>query len=81
MTEDYKDVNGREYARLSELKPGDRVQVDDGFDCMEPWSIKEVQCNENGDWFINCSKVEHDLYGQLMDDRDHLMGIYKEPTP
>ncbi len=72
-----KDKQGREYAKLSDLKVGDTVQVDDGFTCMEPWSKKEVRQSSDGVLFVECSELEHCLDGQLADDRDSLIGIYK----
>jgi hypothetical protein len=37
------DLRGRPYARLSELRVGMVVQVDGDFDCIEPWSTREVK--------------------------------------
>jgi hypothetical protein len=70
------DVNGREYAQLSKLKPGDKVEIDDGFDCMTVGSVKEVRRNDDGELYIECAETVHTLDGQLMDDADHLVGIY-----
>lgn len=74
-----KDNLGNEYARISQLQPGDKVKVDSGFDCMDPHSIHEVYC-DNADFFIECNQGRHSLRGQLNSrvegDDDSLIGIY-----
>lgn len=35
-----KDKNGREYAKLSELKVGDKLEIDGGFTCMGAISVR-----------------------------------------
>jgi hypothetical protein len=73
-----RDKKGRRYAKLAGLRPGDKVQVDGGFDCMEAWSIKEVHQHKSGVLYINCGKGNHILDGQ--DDGDgYLVGIYPAP--
>lgn len=83
-----QDTRGREYAKLSDLKPGDRVQVDDGFEgCFLPWSILQV-VEEKGELGLYHNAPEsaggheadclHMLEGQLSDEEeDYLIGIYK----
>ena len=73
-----KDVDGREYAKQPELKAGDRLQVDDNFDCMEGWSAKEVEADEK-EFYVHCSCGRHYLDGQGEFD-DDIIGIYKLPT-
>lgn len=72
------DVNGREYARLSQLQVGDKVQVDADFTCMEPWATKIVKRRDDGTLYIECEEQQHALDGQLMDDDDSLVGIYED---
>lgn len=73
-----KDVNGRDYARLIDLRIGDWVQVDDGFDCMEPNGIREVEESKTGmGACIRCTQGMHNLIGQLAADGIYLIGIYK----
>lgn len=73
------DKTGRHYAKLNDLKPGDRVQVDDGFTCIPLWSEKEVRADQSGDLWIKCRRGQHYLDGQLdyNGDTDALVGIYK----
>lgn len=90
MSSRFADNNGREYARLSTLHVGDKVQVDGDFEgCFEPWSVLEVvqtdgefallhnvlECGACGG-SLEDSPCPHTLDGQLMDDNDHLIGIY-----
>lgn len=70
-----EDVNGRPYAKLNELQPGDKVQVDDGFTCMHPWAVKTVHFNKHGP-YVWCSGWHHHLDGQV-DDGVHCTGVYK----
>lgn len=84
-----KDKDGREYAYLSKLKIGDKVQVDADFEgCFIPWSILEV-VEEDGELALYhnvkecgaCGGTEeencpHFLEGQLAEDDDSLIGVY-----
>lgn len=69
------DKQGRVYARMHELQPGNTVIVDDGFTCMKPWGEHSVSNTGNG-LYILCERGPHYLSGQLADDRDSLVGIY-----
>ncbi len=83
------DKQGRPYARLSTLKPGDKIIVDDGFAhtkcAMAAWSqhpVKQMPAGKQqypGDrmLYISCSQGRHMLDGQLMSDNDSLVGIYR----
>jgi len=74
------DANGRAYAKLSQLKVGDKVQVDDGFTCLKPNSIKTVRVANGQGLHICCKAGHHMLEGQLdEDDNDTLIGIYPFP--
>lgn len=55
---------GMEYKLVSETNEGDKVLVDDGFTCMEPWSKRTVKRFVNGDLYVECSHGEHNLDGQ-----------------
>ena len=74
------DIHNRPYARLSTLKPGDKVIVDDGFTCMKRWSEREVRANDDGSvGWLRCTYNGHGLEGQLdFDDDDILIGIYRK---
>lgn len=68
------DKQGREYAKLSELKAGDTVTVDGDFTCMKAWSQHIVKASLEG-LFIPYKEGEHMLDGQA-DDGGNLVGIY-----
>ena len=85
------DASGRPYAKLSELQPGDKVQVDDGFTCIKAGAKRTVWYKGDG-LCIRCGGSadddedstadkpqvhSHYLVGQLSDDGDSLIGIYK----
>jgi hypothetical protein len=77
------DINGRPYAKLSDLKPGSFVTVDDGFSCMLEGVVFEVKADPKGSLYIDCSENGHTLDGQLAGDDndqghdpDELIGIY-----
>lgn len=92
-TETETDNQGRVYAKLSELSPGDLVQVDDGFEgCFIPWSTLQVIL-ANGELVLahntpecgacdgdNSTPCYHSLDGQLS-EKGYLIGIYKLETP
>lgn len=69
-----QDKNGREYAKLSNLKAGDVVTIDGGFDCMDSGKPHEVY--GNGDLYLICDHGHHFLSGQLEVDNDSLVGVY-----
>lgn len=71
------DLQGRLYAKLSELKPGDRIVTDGDFTCREPWSEATVKERENGDLFVDCQEGGHKLDSHLEEDQDTLLGIYR----
>lgn len=79
----FRDLLGREYARLSNLKVGDTIETDGGFECLgdDPTTGKPrrllpvIDCGDGVLGFA-CSEGTHALDGQLMDDGDHLVGIY-----
>lgn len=70
------DIDGRAYARLSELKAGDAVTVDGDFDCMDKGDVREVEADADGALFIACRDGKHILDRQAQADGDTLIGIY-----
>lgn len=72
------DHLGREYARLSELDLGVKIDLDGGFDCREGKrnSGLTVHGDANG-MFFACDEGRHYLSGQIDDDDgDTLIGVY-----
>jgi len=77
------DTSGRPYARLSALKPGDLVIVDDGFTCMKRWSeravVEEADLADGVRWLgVRCRSGIHLFIGQLQADGDTLIGVYQK---
>lgn len=70
------DPEGRPYARLSELKVGDRVLLDSDFLCHQPGQVT-IEEDEKGLYFL-CNEGLHYLDGQT-DDGEYLIGIYPLP--
>jgi hypothetical protein len=71
------DLHGRAYAKLSQLKAGDKVELDADFDCCEA-GLAEVFIDENGELFFSCKCGRHQLDGQA-DDGEHCIGVYPVP--
>lgn len=68
------DTQGRPWAKLSELKPGDHVEIDSGMTCMDAGCIREVM-KDNLGLFVVCNEGTHHLIGQT-GDGEHLVGMY-----
>lgn len=64
-----------DWAKLSEVKPGDRLIADGGFTCL----VNKKSCTVHRDvisreLFVRCDDGEHYLAGQA-DDGEHLIGF------
>jgi len=66
-------TDGRKWARLSQLRPGDTVEIDDGFRCMTA-GRHVVEADEDG-LFLPCDDGRHYLAGQA-DAGEHCIGIW-----
>ena len=78
MTDMTADLNGREYAKASQLKAGDEVQIDDGFTCLRANSTHIVFSGNDPDaLYIRCDEGIHWLGGQLAADGETLIGVYR----
>lgn len=64
----------RKFALLKNIKPGDTLTTDAGFDCMSPGSKKTVFALADK-LFICCKHGHHLLDGQL-DNEGYLIGLY-----
>lgn len=72
------DNQGRQYAKIVNVKPGARVVVDSDFTCMAAGAVKEVKADADGDLYIDCDEGSHHLDGQI--DGDFYIGLYPEGT-
>lgn len=71
------DLDGRPYAKLSELKAGDLVESDADFTCLRGGS-RHLVCSGSEGLYIHCLGGYHYLVGQLSEsDNDSLVGLYK----
>lgn len=78
------DKTGRPWAKLSELKAGDKVELDNGFTCHARGVTRLGE--DSGGLFFRCNgdkekktppyRLTHHIAGQA-DDGEHLVGIYK----
>jgi hypothetical protein len=71
-----KDKQGREYAKLSELKVGETIEVDRTFDGVEKYRLV---LEDSGRLWVLDNAGRHFLDGELMPDGDSLVGVYKLP--
>ena len=69
------DKNRGEYVKLSQLKPGDFVEIDESLDCMDRGGLHEVK-SVHGEMYLVCDHGYHFLKGQLETDNDSLIGVY-----
>jgi len=67
------DINGREWAKLSELRAGDTVELDGGFDCHTA-GVTILHEDSQG-LFFGCGEGTHRIDGQA-DNGEHCVGIY-----
>lgn len=67
------DTNNRPYAKLSQLKEGDQIELDIGFACHKA-GITTLKRDKAGLYFT-CTSGHHHISGQA-DDGEHLVGIY-----
>lgn len=73
-----KDVHGREYASVYDLKAGDTVTFDDDFNCgLNSQETRKVF--QDGGLYVLCKEGRHYLSG--LKNKTYYIGIYKlEPT-
>ena len=69
------DRQGRPWAKLSELKVGDIVELDGGFTCQEA-GVATVHSDEDEKLYFICGDGRHYLSGQA-DDGEHCVGVYR----
>ena len=60
------DNNGRPWAKISTLKEGTPIELDDGFDCQRK-GAHIVHADDAGRLYFNCRSGRHHLDGQADD--------------
>lgn len=74
----------REFAKVSEVKEGDFLHFDGGFDCIDEGAKLEVKNSPGHGLWVECREGRHLLHGQLsgpfggFDTETHYVGFYKE---
>lgn len=70
------DINGREYAKLSELKVGQVIEADSDFTCLKKGAAKYIIYGDvvrgSESFYIECLQGKH----YLKNDNDYLVGFY-----
>jgi hypothetical protein len=69
------DIQGRPWAKVSEVKNRSIVKMDDDFSCMMGGVNRIVQ-EDDGGLFVVCAEGHHYLNGQLSEDETHYVGVY-----
>jgi hypothetical protein len=69
------DLQGRPYAKISEVKAGDVLETDGDFTCMPKGEKVLVRETEKGDLYFYCDELYHGLCGQIKED--YYIGLYK----
>jgi hypothetical protein len=68
------DTFGRPYAKLSELREGQTVELDGGFTCTTAITVL-LRKDERGVLGFTCDEGFHRIDGQA-DDGEHCIGVY-----
>lgn len=64
-----KDIGGRPYARLHEIKAGDIIELDDGFTCI-PAGQHKVVTNDVGELCVLCAADHENVAEQQGEEFD-----------
>ncbi len=70
-------VPPKKFALVSEVKAGDLLIPDAGFDCLTEGKAKLVLNDNLHGLYIKCSHDEHFLSGQISNDGREYIGLYK----
>ena len=73
-----QDLQGRSYAKVSEVKEGSYLEVDGDFTSMGKGTQLVVRKNHAGDGglYVECAEGTHYLDSQLSDDGTYYIGMY-----
>lgn len=83
------DINGREYAKVTEVTVGTKLEADEGFTCI-PWKTISIVASVWNELYIPCNGPDdedqgtnlshkHFLDGQMNDEGTHYTGLYVVP--
>jgi len=68
------DLQGREYAKIKDVKEGNVLETDGHFTCMRKGEKNRVYKDPNNELFLICDDGRHYLDGQKKDD--YYLGMY-----
>ncbi len=68
------DIKGRPYAKLSKLRPGQLIELNNGFTCTKARTCT-IHLDKDNRLFFSCDDGLHYLDGQA-DDGEHCIGVY-----
>lgn len=69
------DKQSRPWAKLSELKAGDKIEADAGFICIPAKAVLEIKAAPA--LYVECSGCSRHYIDAQADDGEHLVGFYK----
>jgi hypothetical protein len=68
-------TENRPWARLSSLRAGSVVELDEGFTCHPAGEVTLLQDDRTGELYFECTCGRHLISGQA-DDGEHCVGVY-----
>ena len=64
--------------QFNDVKPGDALLADGGFDCLDNGERVVVSVDPDGDLYVPCRCGKHSLEGQRgFDNPDELVGFFR----
>lgn len=76
------DLQGRPYIKLSDIKPGTRLQFDAEFGCLIPGRTYTANVEygvEDPDVWVSCKCGKHFLNEQAEENDGYCIGVYAAP--
>jgi len=70
-------TNPSDFVKLNNLRVGDRVSVDGGFTCIPGGTTLTVVQDSGGQLCVPCAHGLHPLSGQVDDENDVCVGVYR----
>jgi len=70
-------TDGREWARLSKVKEGDLLEMDNDFTCgIANETLAARLKGGDGGLYVYCNHGQHYLEPNLSEDGDHIIGVW-----
>lgn len=71
-----KDIQGRSWARVDQVRSGSKVEADGGFTCVTGGQIMEIREDPDDMLFFVCDEGRHYIAGQLDQTGKFYIGLY-----